>query len=80
MADDRSAGSRDESSEGMVEGIKGKAKEALGKLTGDETTHREGQAQQAKAEAEQKAAEEQAEADRARAQARTHEERQRSYE
>jgi uncharacterized protein YjbJ (UPF0337 family) len=77
--DDRNTGPR-EGAEGIVEGIKGKAKEVLGKLTGDQETHREGQAQQDKAEAEREVAAREAEADKARTEAEAHEERQRAHE
>ena len=55
--------------EGIVEDVKGKAKEVIGKLTGNEDLEREGEAQQDKAEAEREVAkrEEQAEVARGKA-------------
>jgi uncharacterized protein YjbJ (UPF0337 family) len=62
-----------EGAEGVVEGIKGKAKEALGALRGDENLKREGQAQQDKADSKRQVAVKEAEADKARVAARAHE-------
>lgn len=45
------------SDDNMVEKAKGKAKEAFGKVTDNETMHEEGKAQQEKAEAREKAEE-----------------------
>lgn len=59
--------------EGVVEDLKGKAKETVGAVTGDENLKQEGQAQRAKAEAQREAARKEAEADKARVAARTHE-------
>ena len=42
---------------GVVEDVKGKAKEAAGALTGNDRLEREGEAQQSKAEAEKARAE-----------------------
>lgn len=50
-------------------------KEAAGKLTGDESLEREGQAQQDKAEAQREVATKEAEAEKARAEAAVHEAR-----
>jgi uncharacterized protein YjbJ (UPF0337 family) len=63
--------------EGVVEDVKGRAKEAAGALTGDEELRREGRSQQEKAEAERDVAqaEAQAEVERAKAQARELEQR-----
>lgn len=58
MADDTTA-----------EDIKGRAKEAVGAVTGADSVAREGQAQQAKASAEEKAKDKEAEAQKARAEA-----------
>lgn len=65
---------------GVVEDVKGKAKEALGALTGDEDTKREGRAQQDKAEAERDVAKHEAQAERSRAEAEAHEAEQRSHQ
>lgn len=65
---------------GVVEGVKGKAKEAVGAVTGNEDLRDEGQAQQDKAEAERDVAKKEAEAERARAQAEAHEAEQRAHQ
>jgi uncharacterized protein YjbJ (UPF0337 family) len=64
-----------EAGEGAVEGVKGKAKEVIGKVTGREDLHREGQAQQDKGEAQRDAATKEAEAKSARGAARANEAR-----
>lgn len=61
---------------GVVEDVKGKAKEAVGSLSGQDGLTREGRAQQDKAESQRDVAAKEAEADKARAQARADEERQ----
>lgn len=58
-----------------AEDLKGRAKEAVGAVTGADSVAREGQAQQNKAEAEDKARDKEAEAAEARAQADKHEAR-----
>ena len=63
---------------GVVEGVKGKVKEAAGVLSGNEELEREGEAQQAKADAEREVAQKEAEADKARAEATAHEAEQRA--
>ncbi len=63
---------------GAVEDIKGKAKEAGGAITGDESLEREGEAQQEKADAKRDVAEKEAKAEKARAEAQAHEAEQRS--
>lgn len=63
--------------EGVVEDVKGKAKEVAGKLTGKEHLEDEGRAQQAKADAQRDVAEHEARADAARAEAATREGEQR---
>jgi len=63
---------------GVVEGVKGKAKEAIGSVTGNEDLEREGEAQQNKADAQRDVAAKEAEADKSRAQAEAHEAEQRS--
>jgi uncharacterized protein YjbJ (UPF0337 family) len=66
----------EEAVKGAVEGIKGKAKEAVGTVTGRDDLSREGEAQQDKADAQRDAAKKEAEADSARAGARAAGERQ----
>jgi len=63
---------------GVVEDVKGKAKEAVGSVTGNDDLKREGAAQQDKAEAEREVAQKEAEADKARAEAKAHEAEQRA--
>ena len=65
---------------GVVEGVKGKVKEAAGALTGKEELRREGQAQQEKADAQRDVAAKEAEADKARAVASAREAEQRSHQ
>ncbi len=65
---------------GVIEDVKGKAKEAAGVLTGRDDLEREGEAQQDKAAAEREVAEKEAEAERARAQSEGHEVEQRSHQ
>jgi uncharacterized protein YjbJ (UPF0337 family) len=66
----------EEAVKGAVEGIKGKAKEAAGTVTGRDDLTREGKAQQDKADAQRDAAKKEAQAESARAGARAAEERQ----
>ena len=54
---------------GVVEGVKGKVKEAAGALTGKDELKHEGEAQQAKADTQREVATKEAEAEKARAQA-----------
>jgi uncharacterized protein YjbJ (UPF0337 family) len=61
---------------GVVEDVKGKAKEAVGTVTGRDDMTREGQAQQDKADAQQDAARKEAQAEAARGGAKSAEERQ----
>ena len=61
---------------GVVEDVKGKAKEAVGTVAGRDDLVREGKAQQDKAEAERDAARKEAEADSARGAAKAAEKRQ----
>ena len=61
---------------GVVEDVKGKAKEAAGTVTGRDDLVREGKAQQDKADAQQDAAKKEAEAESARAGAKAAEKRQ----
>ncbi len=65
---------------GVVEDIKGKAKEVIGEVTGDESKQREGQAQQDKARAERDVAEHEAKAEAARSEASVHEAEQRMHQ
>jgi uncharacterized protein YjbJ (UPF0337 family) len=65
---------------GVVEDVKGKAKEAIGAVTGREEMKREGQAQQHKADAQRDVAQKEAEAEKARAEATAHETEQRSHQ
>jgi uncharacterized protein YjbJ (UPF0337 family) len=60
----------------MVEGVKGKAKEAAGTVTGRDDLTQEGQAQQDKADAQRDAAKKEAEAESARGGAKAAEEKQ----
>jgi len=66
--------------EGVVEDIKGRAKEAYGSLTGDEDKKREGEAQQMKADAERDVAKEEAKAEKSRAKAEALEAQQRAHQ
>ncbi|BBX84045.1 microaggregate-binding protein 1 [Mycolicibacterium aubagnense] len=66
----------EEAVRGVVEGVKGKAKEVLGAVTGRDDVVREGQAQQDKADAQRDAAKKEAQADAARAGAEVAEKRQ----
>jgi len=65
---------------GVVEDVKGKAKEALGSVTNNEDMKREGQAQQDKADAERDVARKEGEAEAARKRAESDEARQRSHQ
>jgi uncharacterized protein YjbJ (UPF0337 family) len=64
----------------VVEDIKGKAKEVLGEVTGDESREREGRAQQEKAQAQRDVAKHEAEADASRSEAAIHEAEQRTHQ
>lgn len=63
---------------GVVEDVKGKAKEAAGTVIGNEDLEREGEAQQSKAEAQRDVAKHEAEAEKARAEAEAQEAQQRA--
>ena len=65
---------------GVVEGVKGKAKEAVGAVIGNDELKQEGEAQQAKADAQRDVAVKEAEAEKARAQAAAHEAEERSHQ
>ncbi len=65
---------------GVVEGVKGKAKEAVGALTDNEDLKVEGAAQQDKADAQRDVAEAEATADKERAKASAAEAEQRGHQ
>ena len=65
---------------GVVEDLKGKAKEVLGEVTGDESKEQEGRAQQDKAQSQRDVAKHEAEADAARSEAALHEAEQRAHQ
>jgi uncharacterized protein YjbJ (UPF0337 family) len=65
---------------GVVEGVKGRVKEAVGAATGKENLRQEGRAQQDKADAMRDVAAKEGEAEKARAQATAHEAVQRSHQ
>lgn len=65
---------------GVVEEVKGKAKEAAGVLTGNRDLEKEGEAQQEKADAQREVAAKEAEAEKARAQAEAREAEQRAHQ
>ena len=77
MSEDKNTGP-EEAVRGVVEGVKGKAKEVIGTVTGRDDLVREGQAQQDKADAQRAAARKDAEADAARAGAKAAEARERA--
>ncbi|MEU4841351.1 general stress protein CsbD [Nocardia testacea] len=66
--------------EGVVEGVKGKAKEVGGTLLDNKDLRDEGIAQQDKAEAQREVAEKEAEAEKARSEADVQEARQKSHQ
>jgi uncharacterized protein YjbJ (UPF0337 family) len=76
MADDKSGPA--EGISGVVEGVKGKAKETVGAVTGRDDLQREGQAQQDKADAQREAAKKEAEAESARGAAKASEAREKA--
>ncbi len=65
---------------GVVEDVKGKAKEAVGAVTGNDELKREGAAQQEKADAQREVAVKEGEAEKARAEAAAREAEQRSHQ
>ena len=65
---------------GIVEEVKGRAKEAIGAVTGNEDLEEEGEAQQRKADAQRDVAKKEAEAEKARATAEAHEAEQRAHQ
>ena len=66
----------EEAVKGIVEGVKGKAKEVAGAVAGRDHLYREGKAQQDKGDAQRSAAQKEAEAESARAAAKVVEKRQ----
>ena len=66
--------------EGVAEDMKGRAKEALGAVTGNDSVKQEGVAQQDKAAAQRDVAAKEAEAEKARAEARAAEAEQRAHQ
>ena len=68
----------EEAVKGVVEGVKGKAKEVVGAVTGRDDIQREGQAQQDKADSQREAAKKEAEAEGARAAAKASEAREKA--
>jgi uncharacterized protein YjbJ (UPF0337 family) len=70
----------EEAIKGVVEDVKGKAKEAIGTVTGREELIQEGKAQQDKAEAERDVAKKEAEAEAARGGAKAAEKRQETFQ
>jgi uncharacterized protein YjbJ (UPF0337 family) len=65
---------------GIVEDVKGKAKEVAGEVTGNESLEHEGRAQQQKAAAQRDVAEHETKADAARSEAEMREAEQRLYQ
>ncbi|WP_197382245.1 microaggregate-binding protein 1 [Mycolicibacterium mengxianglii] len=78
MADNNSG--PEEGIKGIVEDVKGKAKETIGTVTGRDDLINEGKAQQDKAEAEREAAKKEAEAEAARGGAKAAEKRQQAFQ
>lgn len=66
--------------EGVVEDVKGRAKEAVGSVLGNSDLKDEGEAQQRKADADREVAEKEAEAEEARAESEAHEAEQRAHQ
>jgi uncharacterized protein YjbJ (UPF0337 family) len=66
--------------DGVIEDIKGKAKEAVGAVTGRDELRDEGRAQQDKAASQRDVAAKEAEADGSRAKAAAHEAEQRAHQ
>jgi uncharacterized protein YjbJ (UPF0337 family) len=77
---DRDRSGPAEGAKGVVEEVKGRFKEALGAVTGNDAKVREGEAQQDKAAAQREVADKEAAADRARTEADVHEARERSHQ
>lgn len=66
--------------EGAVEGVKGKTKEAVGQIFGNDDLREEGRAQQSRADSQREAAQKEAEAEKHRAEAGFEEKRQQVYQ
>jgi uncharacterized protein YjbJ (UPF0337 family) len=79
MTDKKNTGP-EEGIKGVVEDVKGKAKEAVGTVTGRDDMVREGKAQQDKADAQKDVAKKEAEAESARAGAKAAEKRQEAHQ
>ena len=80
MAEDKDKSGPAEGVRGVVEDVKGKAKEAVGNVAGRDDLAREGSAQQDKAEAQRDAAKKEAEAESARGGAKSAEKKQQSHQ
>ncbi len=80
MSDDQRDSGPEAGAKGVVEGVKGKLKEAAGALAGDKDLKQEGAAQQEKADAQREVAEKEAEAETARAEAAARDAEQRSHQ
>jgi uncharacterized protein YjbJ (UPF0337 family) len=80
MSDDKDKSGPAEGVRGVVEDVKGKAKEAVGNVIGQDDLAREGSAQQEKAEAQRDAAKKEAEAESARGGAKAAEEKQETHQ
>jgi uncharacterized protein YjbJ (UPF0337 family) len=79
VSSDDNSGPR-EGFRGVVEDLKGKAKEVAGEVTGDEDREREGRAQQDKAASQRDVARKEAEAEKSRAAAKESEIEQRVHQ
>ena len=80
MSDENRDSGPEAGAKGVVEGVKGKAKEVAGSITGKDELRNEGRAQQEKADAQRDVATKEAQADKARAEAKVHEAEQRSHQ
>jgi len=80
MSEKRRESGPEAGAKGIVEAVKGKAKEAAGAVSGHDELRREGRAQQEKADAEREVAAKEAQAEKARAEATVHEAEQRSHQ
>lgn len=76
---ERSSGPKS-AGQGIVEGVKGKAKEAAGAVTNNDDLREEGKAQQDKAAAQRKVARKEGEADKARLEKEAYEARERAHQ
>ena len=80
MSDQDHDGGPSNAVEGVVDGVKGKVKEAVGAVGGNDELRREGRAQQDKGEAQRDVAKKEAEAEKARAEAKAREAEQKSHQ